>query len=203
MLRWRLKKSVPFEAEETLISYMRQAPRDDGVDIVTGLARLRIVKEYESLLESAGLQPGVVMSSTLAALPLLDDRGPTMLARISGAMLTTAIAREGILCGYRCTELPSSLDTLAPRTFAGRNFPGGGLLPGCVERRTAGSAACRIWNSHRRVSGGDQCGAAMPGFFSVANCGSGRESACGFPRTGARGIGCVAGMEFEPGSVAL
>ena len=24
MLRWRLKKSVPFEAEETLISYMRQ-----------------------------------------------------------------------------------------------------------------------------------------------------------------------------------
>jgi type IV pilus assembly protein PilM len=123
MLRWRLKKSVPFEAEETLISYMRQAPRDDGVDIVTGLARLRIVKEYESLLESAGLQPGVVMSSTLAALPLLDDRGPTMLARISGAMLTTAIAREGILCGYRCTELPSSLDTLAPRTLLEEIFP--------------------------------------------------------------------------------
>ncbi len=37
ILRWRLKKSVPFEAEETLISYMRQSPRDDGVDIVTGL----------------------------------------------------------------------------------------------------------------------------------------------------------------------
>ena len=36
MLRWRLKKSVPFEAEETLISYMRQSPREDGVDIVTG-----------------------------------------------------------------------------------------------------------------------------------------------------------------------
>src|SRR5215471_15858054 len=42
LLRWRLKKSVPFEAEETLISFMRQAPRDEGVDIVTGLARLRI-----------------------------------------------------------------------------------------------------------------------------------------------------------------
>jgi type IV pilus assembly protein PilM len=123
MLRWRLKKSVPFEAEETLISYMRQAPRDDGVDIVTGLARLRIVKEYESLVEALGLQPGVVMSSTLAALPLLDDHGPTMLARISGAMLTTAIAREGILCGYRCTELPSSIDTLAPRALLEEIFP--------------------------------------------------------------------------------
>ncbi len=66
MLRWRLKKSVPFEAEETLISYMRQTPREEGVDIVTGLARLRIVREYESLVESVGMSPGVVMSSTLA-----------------------------------------------------------------------------------------------------------------------------------------
>jgi type IV pilus assembly protein PilM len=123
MLRWRLKKSVPFEAEETLISYMRQAPRDEGVDIVTGLARLRIVREYESLLEPLGLQPGVVMSTTLATLPLLDDRGPTMLARLSGAMLTTAIAREGILCGYRCTDLPSSLDSLEPRALLEEIFP--------------------------------------------------------------------------------
>ena len=97
MLRWRLKKSVPFEAEETLISYMRQAPRDDGVDIVTGLARLRIVREYEQLLESVGMPPGVVMSSTLAAIPLLDDTRPTLLARVSGTSLTTAIVREGIL----------------------------------------------------------------------------------------------------------
>jgi type IV pilus assembly protein PilM len=93
MLRWRLKKSVPFEAEETLISFMRQAPREDGVDIVTGLARLRIVREYESLMESVGMSPGVVISSTLAALPLLSDGRPALLARITGTTLTTAIVR--------------------------------------------------------------------------------------------------------------
>src|SRR5436305_6226604 len=81
LLRWRLKKSVPFEAEETLISYMRQAPREDGVDIVTGLARLRIVREYEQLLESVGMAAGVVLRSTLGALALLDDRRPALLAR--------------------------------------------------------------------------------------------------------------------------
>src|SRR5713226_7956947 len=101
MLRWKLKKSVPFEADETLVSYMRQAPREDGVDIVTGLARLRIIREYEQLAESAGMTPGVVMSSGLATIPLLDDGRPTMMARVSGAALTTAIVREGILCGYR------------------------------------------------------------------------------------------------------
>ncbi len=58
MLRWKLKKSVPFEVDETLISFMRQSPREDGVDIVTALSRLRIVREYESLAETQELRPG-------------------------------------------------------------------------------------------------------------------------------------------------
>ncbi len=53
MLRWKLKKSVPFEVDETLISFMRQSPRDEGVDIVTALSRLRIIREYEALGRSA------------------------------------------------------------------------------------------------------------------------------------------------------
>jgi type IV pilus assembly protein PilM len=105
-LRWKLKKSVPFEADETLISYMRQEPRETGIDVVTALARLRIVREYESLAEDAGLHPGVVLSSSLAAVSLIEDAKPTLLARVSGSTLTTAIVRRGVLCGYRCTDLP-------------------------------------------------------------------------------------------------
>jgi len=123
MLRWRLKKSVPFEAEETLISYMRQSPRQDGVDIVTGLARLRIVREYESLVESMGMSPGVVMSSTLAALPLLSDGRPALLARVAGSTLTTAIVREGVLCGYRCITLPSDALNLTPQALLDEIYP--------------------------------------------------------------------------------
>ena len=123
MLRWRLKKSVPFEAEETLISYMRQAPRDEGVDILTSLARLRIVKEYEGLLESSGVTAGVLLSSTLATIPLLRDDRPTMLARLSGTTLTTVIAREGVLAGYRCTDLSAELDTLQPQVLLDELFP--------------------------------------------------------------------------------
>ncbi len=123
MLRWRLKKSVPFEAEETLISYMRQSPREEGVDIVTGLARLRIVREYESLVESVGMSPGVVMSSTLAALPLLSDGRPSLLARVAGSTLTTAIVREGVLCGYRCISLPSDVQHLTPQALLDEIYP--------------------------------------------------------------------------------
>jgi type IV pilus assembly protein PilM len=123
MLRWKLKKSVPFEADETMISYMRQAPREDGVDVVTALARLRIVREYEALAEGAALYPGVVLSSSLAAITLLDDRHPTLLARVSGLALTTAIVREGALFGYRCTELPAQSGDLTPQMLLEEIYP--------------------------------------------------------------------------------
>ena len=123
MLRWKLKKSVPFKADETVISYMHQAPRETGVDVVTGLARLRIIREYESLAEGAGLHPGVVLSSSLAAIAILDDEKPALLARVSGSSLTTAIVRTGVLCGYRCTELPAYGTDLTPQMLLEEIFP--------------------------------------------------------------------------------
>ena len=123
ILRWKLKKSVPFEADETIISYMRQAPRESGVDVVTALARLRIVREYESLAESVGLHPGVVLSSTLAAISLLEDSKATLLARVSNSSLTTAIVRSGVLCGYRCTDLPAYGGDFTPQMLLEEVFP--------------------------------------------------------------------------------
>lgn len=123
MLRWKLKKSVPFEVEDTLLSYMRQAPKAEGVDVVTAIARVRIVKEYEAILEGASVRPGVVLSSTLAAISLLDDQKPTLLARVCGSALTTAIVREGALAGYRCTELPAHADVLTPQMLLEEVYP--------------------------------------------------------------------------------
>ncbi|HYL85901.1 MAG TPA: hypothetical protein VE263_16860 [Candidatus Angelobacter sp.] len=123
MLRWKLKKSIPFEADETIISYMRQPPREGGVDIITALARLRIVREYESLAEKVSLYPGVVLSSSLAAISLLDDEKATLLARVSGIALTTAIVRDGVLCGYRCTDLPARGASLTPAMLLEEIFP--------------------------------------------------------------------------------
>jgi type IV pilus assembly protein PilM len=123
MLRWKLKKSVPFEVDETLLSYMRQPSRGEGVDVVTAIARLRIIKEFESLLESIAVRPGVVLSSTLAAISLLEDHRPTLLARLSGTSLTTAIVRAGVLAGYRCTELPATAAQITPQMLLEEVFP--------------------------------------------------------------------------------
>src|SRR6267378_1749323 len=102
MLRWKLKKSIPFDADETVISYMRQ---------------------YEALAEGANVHPGVIVSSSLAAISLLEDKKATLLARISGAALTTAIVRGGVLCGYRCTELPAHSGDITPQMLLEEIYP--------------------------------------------------------------------------------
>src|SRR5258705_8846149 len=123
MLKWKLKKSVPFEVDETLISYMRQAPREGGVDVVTALGRLRIVREYEGAAEQCGLQPGVVLSASLAPGALLADQQPALLAPGPGTPLTTAILREGVLCGYRCADLPAQVAQLTPQMLLEEIYP--------------------------------------------------------------------------------
>jgi type IV pilus assembly protein PilM len=123
LLRWRLKKSVPFDIEETIVSGMRQQGRTGGVEIVAALARQKILQEYESILEACGLAPGVVLSSTLAALPLMDAGGATLLARSSGRSLTTAIAQGETLCVFRTTEMTAVAAQFEPRQLLDEIFP--------------------------------------------------------------------------------
>jgi type IV pilus assembly protein PilM len=123
MLRWRLKKSVPFDIEETQISYMRQAPRERGVDIVVAVARQRVVAEYAALAAAVRLRAGVILSSSLAAVALLQGQAASLVVRMCDNTLTTAIARDGILCAYRCTELPVAIADLTPQILLDEIFP--------------------------------------------------------------------------------
>jgi type IV pilus assembly protein PilM len=148
MLRWKLKKSVPFEVDETLLSYMRQQPRGEGVDVVTAIARLRIIKEYEALLEPQAVRAGVVLSSTLAAISLLEDSRPTLLARLSGTSLTAAIVREGVLAGYRCTELPSTASEITPQMLLEEVYP---LAAYYQDTWQEGIQAVRVAGLRRRL----------------------------------------------------
>lgn len=120
LLRWRLKKSVPFDVEETVVSWMRQQGRDGSLEIMAAIARQRIVREYEQAIESLGATVGVVLGSTLASLPLLEDRGATLLIRISGKSLTTVIVRGSNLCVYRSSEISSGLP---PHAILDEIFP--------------------------------------------------------------------------------
>jgi type IV pilus assembly protein PilM len=123
LLRWRLKKSVPFDVEETVVSWMRQSGRDAGLEVVAAVARQRIVREYEEIVAAQGIHPAFVLSSTLATLPLLEERGATLLVRLSSKTLTTVIVQGANLCVYRSTEMPGDTALLEPQAVLDEIFP--------------------------------------------------------------------------------
>jgi hypothetical protein len=69
------------------------------------------------------LHAGVILSSSLAAMALLEESKPTMLARVSDGMLTITVVRDGELCGYRCRELPARGAELTPQMLLDEIFP--------------------------------------------------------------------------------
>jgi type IV pilus assembly protein PilM len=123
LLRWRLKKSVPFDVDETVVSWNRQDGRDGNLEVVIAVARQQIVREYEQIVESLGGHAGVVLGSTLATLPLLEERGSTLLVRLCGKMLTTVVTNGPNLCVYRSSEMPAEAKLLEPQAMLDEVFP--------------------------------------------------------------------------------
>ena len=123
LLRWRLKKSVPFDVDETVLSWMRQTGRLDNLEIIVAIARERIIREYEEILEGLDTHVAVVMSSTLSTLPLLEETGSTLLVRMSGKTLTTAIVQGSNLCVYRSSEMTAEAGALDPQAMLEEIFP--------------------------------------------------------------------------------
>ena len=123
VLRWRLKKSVPFDVEDTVVSWMRQAGSHGNLEVVTAIARKGIVREYEELVEGLGARNCIVLSSTLATLPLLEEEGATLLARMCGKTLTTVIVRGPNLCVYRASDMFAEADALEAPAILEEIFP--------------------------------------------------------------------------------
>ena len=103
IVRFRLKKSVPFDVEHASLSY--QARRSGpGVKVVAAVANSAVIAEYEAAFRQSGYNPGVVVPSTLAALGLVEAATPTMVVKVEPASITVAIAHRDELVLFRTLE---------------------------------------------------------------------------------------------------
>ena len=114
LVRFRLKRSVPFDVESAAVSYFAQPAAEKRLDVVAVVAPLEIVSRYEAPFRAAGMQPGVVTTSCLAALELAPEEGLSVVAKLTGHVLTVLVRQKGILKLVRCLELPTtSLEDIA------------------------------------------------------------------------------------------
>jgi len=107
LVRFRLKKNVPFDVEQAAVSYVAQ-PRAGGgkkTDVVVAAVALEILAAYEMPFHGAGFQTGWVTTSSLAAFDLLPPERNSVLVKRSGKVLTVLVASGGSLRFLRCLEL--------------------------------------------------------------------------------------------------
>ena len=108
LIRFRLKRSVPFDVESAVVSYWAQNGEKGKTDVVVVMAPLEIVSRYESPFRTAGMNPGMVTTSCLAALELAPEAGLSVLAKLTGRVLTVVVREKIQLKLVRCLELPSA-----------------------------------------------------------------------------------------------
>jgi type IV pilus assembly protein PilM len=107
LVRFRMKKSVPYDVESAALGYHAQESTGRGkkYDVVVALAPAEIVSRYEAPFRMAAIEPGFVTISSLAALDLVDEKETVVVAKLSGRMLTILVVSAGSLKLVRSLEL--------------------------------------------------------------------------------------------------
>ena len=142
VVRFRLKKLLPFDADNAAVSYQVMAS-SRGVVQVLAVAMPRVVlEEYESMVREAGFEPGAVLPSTLATLAGLDDgEMPRLVVNAGREGVTTAIVKGGALLLHRTVDLGADVRGSSPATEpageVARELPGENSIAAIAARLAA------------------------------------------------------------------
>jgi type IV pilus assembly protein PilM len=116
LLRFRLRKSVPFHIEEAQVAYAVQRAEPQRTEVLAVAIARPILEEYEAMLVEAGYRVGLVIPSTIAALPLCHttEKGITLFAKSTGSTLAMLLLEQGRVRLVRSLDLTSEEDALMP-----------------------------------------------------------------------------------------
>jgi type IV pilus assembly protein PilM len=117
IIRWKLKKSFPFDISELHLDYQVLQEKDSGeVSTLVSLISRNVVNQYEELFAQAGLQSDCIDFTTFNLYRLFASR----LDIVENAALmirhwdtiSILMFNNGVLEFYRSKELPSSLNEM-------------------------------------------------------------------------------------------
>jgi len=114
VLRFRLRKSVPFDVEQAGISYQVLSEGSSRLEtqwkVLAAIMPGPVLAEYESVVRSAGYEPGAVLPVSLAVLAAIEAQEAQLAVHLSPRTLTTAILAGNDILLYRTVELPQEPD---------------------------------------------------------------------------------------------
>jgi len=110
LIRFRLRKSVPFHVDEAQVAYSIQVDEPKRIEVLAIAIARPILNEYETLFTDAGYRVGLVTPSAIAALPLCTgpEPGLRVVAKLAGSTLSFLLLEQGRVRLVRCLDLTSS-----------------------------------------------------------------------------------------------
>ena len=123
LVRWQVRKSVPFAIEEAQISYVPGIRAEDGQEFIVTLARREVIQEYEQLCAEVGAHAGLIDLTTLNVINavLAGHGAPStdwLLVNIAADYNTIALLRGPHLIFFRnrATDADGTLADLVHQT---------------------------------------------------------------------------------------
>jgi type IV pilus assembly protein PilM len=106
ILRFRLRKLLPFEVDDAAISYQIMSRDSNSIRALVSVTPRAVLAEYELAVREAGYEPGAVLPSTLAAVAAVPDDADALVVNQNSSCITTAITRRNELLLHRTLDLP-------------------------------------------------------------------------------------------------
>lgn len=112
IVRFKLRRAVPFRLEDAVLSYQVLPGEGRGVDVLVILLRRLVLDQYERVLSGAGLRVGLVDLCTPNLLNLARNRltelagdGDAALFNFAHGYFSLIIVRAGRIIFYRCKSV--------------------------------------------------------------------------------------------------
>jgi type IV pilus assembly protein PilM len=110
VVRFRLKKLLPFDADDAMVSYQVMSSEKGSVKLLAVAMPKAVLEEYEAVILAAGYLPGAVLPSTLAALAGLEEvEAPALMMNAGAGAVTTAIVQGGALLLHRSFDMSANV----------------------------------------------------------------------------------------------
>lgn len=134
-VRWKLKKTLPFEVDTAQVAFTVMGTRttgdNKGTDLMVTLSPRAVVEEYEKLMQGMGYEAGYVIPSSLAALNLHTVSNEDFIfMKIAPGCIATTVFQKGRPEFYRKVPEMPLYDAIYPTLMYYQDKLGGAGISG-------------------------------------------------------------------------
>ncbi|MYC81670.1 MAG: hypothetical protein F4X19_06190 [Acidobacteria bacterium] len=110
LLKWKLKKTIPYDIDDSQMSFVEQKTESGRNHVITSNIHKEVLAQFEEVFESLGIHVGFVTLSTFAAYELLarhhrdEIRKSVLFMRVRSSNISSLIIQQEAVVFYRHTD---------------------------------------------------------------------------------------------------